>query len=145
MLRAEEGKLSAKLKQSRASIRTAVARMLAVDTAIAQLSAIQPKDIRSIRQTPRMEGRKHGDFRRELVRVLKEADGPVWGKELIRHMAYTFNLPMDTFEQRTRASYLVRRPLNVFKEKGAVERLPTGGNNTEGLWRWRHNYEDGDA
>lgn len=132
----EVADLRAKLKAARATLKAATDRIQVIDTSIGQLSVIQPSDIRSIRRTPRREGSKHGEFRRELIRVLKEASGPVWTGDLVRHMADAFDLPMDTVEDRDRASYLVRRPLYVFKNKGAVERIPTGTPSSEGLWRW---------
>ena len=135
-LQIEVDELRGRLKVARKALRDATKRRQSIDAAIQELSAIEPSQIRSIRRTPRREGNRHGEFRRELVRVLKNARSPAWSSDLVRHMAKAFGLPMETPEQRERARHLVLRPLYAFKKKGAVERLPTGAINSEGLWRW---------
>lgn len=128
--------LRADLKAANAALLAASSRMAELDAAIGALSAIDPVDIRPIRSTPRVMRGVHGEFRRELLRVLKEADGAVGMRDLVRHMATTFCLPMGTPADRERAGYLVRRPLNVFRSKGAVRRLPEHPDTGEACWIW---------
>ncbi|MEQ1706557.1 MAG: hypothetical protein ABL867_11395 [Rickettsiales bacterium] len=127
-------------------LKLAKAKVAELDRMIASASAIDPADIKPIRFTPRQPDSKHGAFRRELIRILTEAGGPVKVSDLIAHMAATFNLPMSTGAERERASGLVRRPLNVFKTKGAVMRMPSHPETLESVWCWTDNYVgDGDG
>lgn len=111
-----------------------------LDQKITTASTIDTSQIRPIRSTPRPLNSKHGAFRRELVRVLKKAGGPVQIGDLVRHMADVFDLPMDTQDERVRARDSVRRPLNLFRLKGAVIRLPSRPDSQEGMWCWAENY-----
>lgn len=139
-LKKEAAQCSKDLKRSKAKV-------VELDRMIATASTIDPADIKPIRSTPRQPDNKHGAYRRELIRILKEAGGPVKASDLVTHMVATFNLPMSTKEERTRARDSVRRPLNVFKTHGAVIRMPSHPETLEGVWCWTDNYvcNDGDA
>lgn len=78
----------------------------------------------------------HGEFRKELIRLLKEADGPVYTDTLVVFLATEFKLPMTSQDDRTRARSLVRRPLQIFARNGAVKRLPSQADKLCGLWQW---------
>lgn len=125
-------------------LKRAEAKVVELDRMIATASAIDPADIKPIRSTPRLIDSKYGAYRRELIRVLKEAGGPVKVSDLIAHMATTFNLPMNTSKERTHARDSVRRPLNIFKEHGAVIRMPSHPDTQEGVWCWTDNYAGDD-
>jgi hypothetical protein len=110
--------------------------MAELDAGIGTLSAIDPAGIRPIQSTPRVISGERGEFRCEMIRVLKEANGAVGMRALVRHMVTTFKLPMETPKDRKRAGYLVRRPLNIFRAKGAVKRLPDHPDTGEACWMW---------
>lgn len=131
--------IKAELSAARKKAKAARARLEYLDQEITRLSAIEPVDIRAIRATPRIMKGKHGDFGRELIRILKEEGGVLEMRQMVKHMAATFGFPMNTADERERVGYLVRRRLNVFREKGAVERVPTEASNAPGLWRWKQN------
>ena len=97
-LKKEAAQCSKDLKRSEA-------RVVELDRMIATASTIDPADIKSIRSTPRQSDGKHGSFRKELIRVLKEAGGPVKVSDLITHMVATFNLPMSTSSERAPATW----------------------------------------
>lgn len=128
--------LRADLKAANAALKVGSARLEELDAAIGVLSAIDPAGIRPIHSTPRVMSGEHGEFRRELIRVLKDAEGVVGMRALLRHMAATFSLPLETPTDRTRAGYLVRRPLNHFRMMGAVKRLPNHPDTGEACWMW---------
>lgn len=130
--------IEAELSAAREKANDARARIEHLDQEITKLSAIEPENIRPIRAMPRIMKGAHGDFGRELIRILKEENGGTLEMlQMVRHMAAVFDLPMSTPEERERAGYLVRRRLNVFRKKGAVERMPTDSSNAPGLWRWK--------
>lgn len=108
----------------------------ALDGEIETLSEIDVTDIRAIRATPRTTEGRHGQFVRELVRVLREADSPVDTEDLVAHMASTFSVPISTREQRKCAEDMVRRRLNELREDSAVIRLPSAPGKRTGIWRW---------
>lgn len=111
-------------------------RLEAIDASITELSAITPSDIRPVRHTPHKLDAGYGDFRREMIRVLKETGGPVETAELFRHMAATFSMPNTTSAEKRKVRGLVRRPLYEFEKKGAVRRLPSVSDKGHGVWEW---------
>jgi hypothetical protein len=123
-------------QQAEEALNRAREEILALDAEIQVLSTINVADIRPIRATPRRIPDAHGHFVRELIRVLKEANRPVDMAELVPHMATTFSLPFSTRAERARMGEMVRRRLNEYREKGAVERLPSVSERGTGVWRW---------
>jgi hypothetical protein len=140
LLRSRLDKLKKEASLCAKEIKLASAMIAKLDQKITSASAIDTSQIRSIRPTPRSPNSQHGAFRRELVRVLKKAGGPVQIGELVKHMAEVFDLPMDTQDERVSARDAVRRPLNLFRLKGAVIRLPSRPGSQEGMWCWAENY-----
>lgn len=147
-----EVELSAIISKARKDMRVAKQaalvfreRVCCLDEQIQQLSAIDPSDIRSIRSMPRKTAGEYGDFRRELIRLMKESGGALTMSEMVGHMAKLFKMPLITSEDRVRATYLVRRPLNHFRQLGAVERLPSLPGTIEGVWRWIAGQDESDA
>jgi hypothetical protein len=128
--------LRADLKAANAAFKAGSARLAELDAAIGSLSVIDPAVIRPIQGIQRVMSGKHGEFRRELIRVLKEAEGAVGMRTLVRHMSAAFSLPMETSRDMRRAGDLVRRPLNIFRAKGAVKRLPDHIDTGEAYWMW---------
>ena len=136
--------LKAQLSALRRDKRKILVRLGEIDEVIEALSRIQVGQIRPIRAMPRQYVKKHGDFRKELIRVLQDVNGPIPMSHLVQYMAEAFDLPRNNPAERERATELVRRPLNIFRQKGAVIRLPTLKGTTEGIWQWNNNY-DGEA
>lgn len=147
LLCANRVKLQDELARLNQEIQRDEAMIADLDGKITAISAINTSYIKPIRSTPRRQEGRHGEFRRELVRILKEAGGPVNSGAILQHMVKAFNLPMSSAKERNRARELVRRPLNVFKGKGAVIRLPSTPDSLEGVCCWTDNYagDDGDA
>jgi hypothetical protein len=105
-------------------LRTAQESVVRTKKLIAQVSSIDVATIRSIQSTPRVIEGKHGDFRREIVRLLKEAKGPVRTSGLMRILKVEFQIPFSNIEERQRAREKIRGPLRVMKKKGVIRRLP---------------------
>lgn len=135
-LQKEADELSARLKKARGTIRQQAKAIAKLDEQIETLSAIDPNDIRAIRATPRSLTTPHGAFRRELVDFLKKQRGPVKMDAIVDHMVKHFDMPMAPPDERLRTFQRVRRPLNVFKQKGAVKRLPSCPETGQGIWMW---------
>jgi hypothetical protein len=89
------------IKAMRKSLKTAQESVLRTERLIAHLSGIDVAQIRPIQSMPRVMQGKHGEFRREIVRLLKEANGPVRTSELMRVLIAEFQLPISTVEERT--------------------------------------------
>lgn len=140
LLRSSRDKLQEALSRLDQEIQQIEAKIAELDDKITAISAIDTAHIKAIRSTPRHLEGKYGEFRCELVRILKEAGGPVNSGALLQHMVAAFNLPMSTPQERNRSRELVRRPLNVFKTKGAVIRLPSTPDSLEGVRCWTDNY-----
>lgn len=145
LLRSNLVKLQEELFQLDQEIQQAETRIAELDGKITAISAIDTSHIKPIRSTPRRQEGRYGEFRRKMVRILKEAGGPVKSGDILKHMVAVFNMPMSTPQERNRSRELVRRPLQFFKAKGAVIRLPSTPDSLEGVWCWTDNYvvEDG--
>jgi hypothetical protein len=124
------------LKTMRKSFKTAQESVLRTERLIAQLSGIDVAQIRPIQSMPRVMQGKHGEFRREIVRLLKEANGPVRTSELMRVLIEEFQLPISTVEERTRAREKLRGPLLIMQKRGAIRRLPSPDAQGYGVWEW---------
>jgi hypothetical protein len=135
-LEAEITHLQQALKAKRKTLQAAKVAVARTEALIPRLSAIDPVLIRSIRSMPRTMQGKHGEFRKELVRLLQEAAGPVRTSDLVKVMAVTFQMPVSTSPERQRANSLVRRPLLTMLHKGAVRRLPSPDAQGYGVWEW---------
>jgi hypothetical protein len=140
LLHSKLEKLKEEVSQCTQEIQSTETRIAELDQKIIAASAIDTTQIKPIRSMPRQLNSKHGAFRRELVHILKEAGGPVEIGDLVSYMAEVFDLPMNTMDDRVRARDSVRRPLNLFKLKGAVIRLPSRSDSREGMWCWTDNY-----
>lgn len=134
-----------KLVAAKATYAEHLSRLTHLDEQIAYHSSINPEEIRPIRKLARVTQGEYGSFRRELIRLLKEADGPVAIGYLVDRMADMFHLPLETAADRKHSMDLVRKPLNIFRRRGAVERLPNVPEERQGRWRWRYDYNEGDA
>jgi hypothetical protein len=137
-----ERNLEAQLAAAKSKIQVMRKRLAELDVSITELSAIKPSEIRPVRPIPRKLTSKHGAFRRELIRFLKEADGAVETSDLFKHMIEKFNMPYDTSAERRRTRDLIRRPLYTFEELGAIMRMPTTSSQGYGVWVWLDNDVD---
>jgi hypothetical protein len=117
-------------------LRAAQESVLRTEKLIAQVSSIDVATIRSIQSTPRVIEGKHGDFRREIVRLLKEAKGPVRTSELMRILKVEFQIPFSTTAERQRAREKIRGPLHIMQKKGVIKRLPSPDAQGYGVWEW---------
>jgi len=133
-LQNETDELSAQLKKKRGTIRQQAKAIAKLDEQIEKLSAIDPNDIRAIRATPRRLTPPQGTSRRELIDFLKKQDGPVRMDAIVNHTVKHFDMPMAPPDERLRTFQRVGRPLNVFKPKGAVKRLPSCPETGQGIW-----------
>jgi hypothetical protein len=117
-------------------LRAAQESVLRTEKLIAQVSAIDVETIRPIQSTPRVIQGKHGEFRREIVRLLKEAKGPVRTSELMRVLTVEFQIPRSTVEERVKAREKIRGPLHIMQKKGVIRRLPSPDAQGYGVWEW---------
>jgi len=105
---------------------------------IKELSAIDPADIRKIKQTPRKTGMPQGTLTRELIRVLQSHDGPVSTGDLVQHIVDLYGYPFHSSAERRATRNAVKCPLNLFSKRGAVIRLPALEGSKQGRWQWVH-------
>ncbi len=103
---------------------------------IEELSAIDPADIRKIKQTPRKTGMPHGTLTRELIRVLQSQDGPVSTGDLVQHVVNLYGYPYNSVAERRGTRNAVISPLSLFSKRGAVIRLPALEGSRQGRWQW---------
>lgn len=140
-----EKRLKAQFAAAKAATKKARARIVELDASITELSAITPSEIRPVRPIPRKFTSKHGEFRRELVRYFKEAGGAVDTSSLFKHMIDKFEMPYGSSAERRRARDLIRRPLYIFEEAGAIKRLPSTSTKGNGVWIWMDNLPDAEG
>ncbi len=132
-------KAQAQLEKEMASLNQMLVRIDDVDQSIRQLSGVDPTCIASIRATPRSGLGQFGDVRKTLIDILKQKDGPITTVEIIQRMAPVFGWDLTTTNGRQFARESVRRPLQIFQKRNAVERLPshlTANQRNCGVWRW---------
>jgi len=134
--------LRANLKAKESELTQRTDRLADLDKQIAELSAIDPNDIRPIKATPRKMIGAHGSFRQELIRLLKSYDEPVPTGELTEYMAEKFGFQTNTAKEVIAANDAVRRPLNLFRSRGVVERYPSLDGSLQGRWLWVGDKED---
>ena len=138
-LEAAVKKAQAQLEKETACLNQMLARIGDVDQSIHQLSCVDPTCITSIRATPRRGLGKFGDVRKALIDILKQKNGPITTVEIIQRMAPVFGWDLTTANGRLFARESVRRPLQIFQKRNAVERLPshlTANQRNCGVWRW---------
>lgn len=109
---------------------------------IQQLSALieafklDPADVRHIRTTPRKTGSVHGLFRGTLVKILKEARGPITTAkilEAVRERNDTrINLPLSQRDALRKIS----RDIRTMRSFGVVVRYDSGSGNQPATWLW---------
>lgn len=128
--------LQCELAAAEQAVANAWAELATLDSEIEAEPGLEVNDIRAIRAIPRATGGKHGEFVRELVRLLRDADGPVDMEDLVAQMASRFSVPISTGVERKRFGGLVRRATNKLRKKSAVVRLPAEPGKTTGVWRW---------
>ena len=116
-----------------------LARIEDVDRSIRQFSGIDPTCIASIRATPKTGLGQFGDLRRTLVDILKEKKSPITTVEIIQRIGPVMGWDLATAHGRKKAREAVRKPLQIFKDRMVVERLPsheTAHRRNCGVWRW---------
>lgn len=97
------------------------------------------EDIRPVVPTPKRGDWRWGDFKREIIYVLKAAQGAlVSTRFLFDHCVIRFGLPTATNDEREFLRHAIRKPLRQLVALGAVERLPNPTPNPNALayWRW---------
>lgn len=144
-LQFEKARIEERLKQLPLELAEAEAEMqrLIVETGRVQKRAKEkyPKlsieDIRPVVPTPKRGDWTWGEFKRELIFVLKAAQGkPVSTKVLVEHCVIRFGLPTSTIEERRFLRSVVRKPLRQLAAQGAVERLHNPNPSAIAYWRW---------
>lgn len=95
-------------------------------------------DIRSILSTPKTGDWEWGKFNREMIRVLKHANGkPISTSDLMEHCAKHFGIvDQRTASGSSKLRDAVGRRLREMAAKGAVERLPGPTASAPAYWVW---------
>lgn len=95
-------------------------------------------DIRSIVPTPKTGTWEWGDLKREIIAVLKAANGkPLSTSQLMEHCAIRFGIvdqPLPNGGSKLRDA--VGRPLRSLAVIGAVKRLPGPNPSAPAFWVW---------
>lgn len=109
------------------------------DAQIEYSSGLEVAEIRPIRYTPRQNGQRRGSLINTVIEVLQAENRPVLTVELVDALSPIFGWHKNTTEAIVRGLWAVRRPLNILKKKGVVERLPghlLASGRTCAVWRW---------
>lgn len=144
-LRHEKEHIEERLKQLPQEIAEAEAEMqrLLVETGRTEKKAkgkypkLPIEDIRPTVLTPKRGDWNWGDFKREIVVLLKAAQGkPVSTNTFIDHCVIRFGLPNATIKDREILRNAVRKPLRQLVEVGVVERFNNPNPSALAYWRW---------
>ena len=135
-IEAEISKLQAQIDEKHSALQQEVARIRELDEAIAELSDIDPNDLKSMQARPRDIKVRHGSIRNELVKLLRDS-GKVWRTgELVVALAAKLGFPAETPKDKRRMQERVRRPMNLWCKEGYVKRLPDCPETGQGVWQW---------
>ncbi len=125
-----------KLRSRKARLLNSLAQ---TDAQIEYSSGLEVAEIRAIRYTPRQNGQRRGSLINAIIEVLQAENRPILTVELIDALSPNFGWHKNTTEANVKSLWAVRRPLNVLKKKGVVERLPgnrIASGRTCAVWRW---------
>lgn len=125
-----------KLQSRKARILKSIAQ---TDAQIEYNSGLEVAEIRPIRYTPHQNGQRRGSLINTIIEVLQAESRPVLTVELVDALAPVFGWHKKTPEAVVKGLWAVRRPLNILKKKGVVERLPSHllpSGIACGVWRW---------
>jgi hypothetical protein len=115
----------------------AKAELADIDARLKDYPSIKPARIRVIKGRPRRLKLTHGAFTREMVRYLREANGPVSTYELRIHLSEVFGIQEGTtLAEREWFRKKVARRLRHIADKGALQRLHNPDANDIGVWVW---------
>lgn len=95
------------------------------------------KLIRPIVPTPKIGGAKWGDFKREMIQLLKDGDGQaISTKQIMDHFATKYGIPRDTPPERESLRQRILRRLEELAHKGAVQKQKAPDGSQWAYWLW---------
>lgn len=136
VLESEADVIKAQADAKARELTDANAKLAEIDGLITELSSINPDDIKVIRQKRRRVKGVHGGLMLELIRMLKEADGPLDTRAMVSQIVKKFSFPMSNAAERRSARASVNGPLNKLKKFGVVVRHPSSPDSAAGRWEW---------
>ena len=113
-----------------------------VEQGIQQLNAlieafeIDPDEVRGIRATPRKSGSAHGAFRGTLVKILKEAGGPITTATILDVLRELNDSRINLPESTRDALDKIGRDIRAISTYGVVIRHDSGARGQPATWRW---------
>lgn len=94
-------------------------------------------DIREIVPTPKTGNWEWGDFKRELIHVLKEANGrPISTRQLVDHCSARFGIEEVRTAHGGKLREAVSKRLREMAAKGIIRRLPSPSASAPAYWVW---------
>lgn len=138
-LEARLAALPAELAEAKEALKVQQAEVTALKVKVKIKAPKLPlHDIRAIVPTPKTGNWEWGDFKRELIDVLKAANGrPLSTSQLMAHCQARFGIvdqPLPSGGSRLRDA--VGRPLRFLAKQGAVSRLPGPTPSAPAYWVW---------
>lgn len=128
--------LLAELASARSNLDATKGYLANLDQRIASLSAINVSEIRQINRTPKSGLFKHGELAAAIVHVLKDAPGPLQTPGIIIMVASLLDLPIDNSKDWAETRLRIKKQLQAYAKKGAVERHHDPSASKVGSWKW---------
>jgi DNA repair exonuclease SbcCD ATPase subunit len=143
-LKSEQAQLEERLRQLPQEIseaETALAEIVAKvqetkKKAQHKYAGLPIEDIRAVIPTPRQITWHHGEFKRELVSVLRSANGPVSTRQLMDYCSARFGIVEIQGTKRNKLRDQVSRRLKEMVDKGWLQRLEGPHPTSPAYWLW---------
>ena len=134
-LHARESALVAELAETRAQMQVAEKAVLELSKKIHDFH-LNPDDIRTIRQIPRLDGIRHGVFRKALAQLLQLTGEPLGTAEILELLQAQNQAGLKLPTNHGDAMHRVARDLRVLRDRGWVIRADDGGAGAKATWLW---------
>lgn len=128
--------LLVELASARSDLDVAKEYLASLDQKIASLSAINVSEIRHINKTPKSGLFKHGDLASAIVQVLKDAQAPLETPKIIILVARMLDLPIDNSKDWAETRLRIKKQLQAYAKRGAIERHHDLHSSKIGAWKW---------
>lgn len=107
-----------------------------LDRTIAEQSVIDVAAIRPINRVPKSGLFKQGDLAAAIIQVLRSSQEPVTTPVIVALVARKLGLPIDSSEDWATTRLRVKKQLQTYAKRGAVERTHDLNSTAIGSWRW---------
>ena len=134
-LSTREKALVAELAETKAQLQVAEKAVLELSRKIQDFH-LNPDDVRTIRATPRLDGVRHGVFRKELAQLLQQTGEPLGTAEILELLQAENQAGLKLPTKRRDAMHRIARDLRVLRDRGWVIRADGGSAGAKATWLW---------